>query len=328
MGHYVPCSPIAVLPFMTGKGLLRAHIVSISHKSGVAEQLLINMGSPVLAAPLIPAVGIRGSGALDVLHLDIGNSATLRELINSLQFQVSSDCPPQANNANDPCDSLGTTSSLSATQHIQHMHTPNQTSDGMCHTESDNPLPVKVVAVSMGNPHCVVFLSLQSFGNGHSLSTFPVAALGKILENSPHFPRRTNVEFVRVVSPTEVEQRTWERGVGETFACGTGACAVCVAGSLLGLLDTTRGVTVRLKGGSLFIRWPFSSLQCDAPPIASSTDDVTTHETDSKSCSAAIQHKSESVSDSFATGDVLMTGPARSVYEGTLCSEFVEFISP
>ena len=100
-------------------------------------------------------------------------------------------------------------------------------------------------AVSMGNPHCVLFVE--------DPERFPVETVGRVIENLPMFPNRTNVEFVKVVSRTEVVQRTWERGSGETFACGTGACAVMVAGRLNGLLDAK--ATIHLKGGDLLVEW-------------------------------------------------------------------------
>jgi diaminopimelate epimerase len=103
----------------------------------------------------------------------------------------------------------------------------------------------QVTAVSMGNPHCVHFTQ--------DVERFPVETVGRAIENSPVFPNRTNVEFVKVVSRTEVVQRTWERGSGETFACGTGACGVVVAGRLNGLLDAR--VTVHLRGGDLLVEW-------------------------------------------------------------------------
>jgi diaminopimelate epimerase len=114
----------------------------------------------------------------------------------------------------------------------------------------DEPLRVldrtlEVTCLSMGNPHCVTFVG--------SVETFPVARYGPAIENHPAFPRRTNAEFVEVRSRTEVVQRTWERGAGETWACGTGASAVCVAGVLTGRTD--RKVTVHLRGGALTIEW-------------------------------------------------------------------------
>ncbi len=105
---------------------------------------------------------------------------------------------------------------------------------------------LKVTCVSMGNPHCVTFVD--------ELSDDWVLGVGPSVENDAHFPNRINAEFVEVVSPTEVKMRVWERGSGETLACGTGACAVCVAGVLSG--RTERTITVHLLGGDLTISWP------------------------------------------------------------------------
>jgi diaminopimelate epimerase len=105
---------------------------------------------------------------------------------------------------------------------------------------------LRVTGVSMGNPHAVTYVD--------DVAGYPVAEVGPRVENHPSFPRRTNVEFVQVISPKEVRQRTWERGSGETHACGTGACAVAVAGVLTG--RTGRDLAVHLLGGDLRIRWP------------------------------------------------------------------------
>ena len=104
---------------------------------------------------------------------------------------------------------------------------------------------LRVTCVSMGNPHCVTFVS--------DVDAAPVTGLGPQVEHHPAFPNRVNVEFVEVLSRTEARQRTWERGSGETFACGTGACAVAVAGRLNGLFDDA--VTLHLLGGDLDVRW-------------------------------------------------------------------------
>ncbi len=103
----------------------------------------------------------------------------------------------------------------------------------------------QVTGVSMGNPHCVIFVD--------AITDHLVHQIGPQIETHPLFPRRTNVEFVRVQSPTEVEMRVWERGSGETLACGTGACAVCVAGVLTD--RTRREVTVHLRGGDLRLEY-------------------------------------------------------------------------
>jgi diaminopimelate epimerase len=102
-----------------------------------------------------------------------------------------------------------------------------------------------VTCVSMGNPHCVTFVE--------RVKEFPVERYGPLIERHESFPRRTNVEFVEVVSRGEVVQRTWERGAGETWACGTGASAVCVAGVLSHRTD--RSVLVHLRGGDLHLSY-------------------------------------------------------------------------
>ena len=102
-----------------------------------------------------------------------------------------------------------------------------------------------VTCVSMGNPHTVVFVE--------ELHRVDLVAVGPLIEHAPEFPGRTNVHFARVDSPDHVTVRTWERGSGATRACGTGACAVCVAGALTG--RTQRRVTVELPGGNLEIDW-------------------------------------------------------------------------
>ena len=104
---------------------------------------------------------------------------------------------------------------------------------------------LSVTCVSMGNPHCVVFLDRVT--DAHVLE------LGPQIECDPRFPARVNVEFVEVESPRVVRQRTWERGSGETWACGTGTSAVCVAGVLSG--RTERRVLNHLLGGDLELEW-------------------------------------------------------------------------
>ncbi len=102
-----------------------------------------------------------------------------------------------------------------------------------------------VTCLSMGNPHCVIFVD--------DVDGFNLAKYGPSLENHSFFPRRTNVEFVEVLSKRRIKMRVWERGAGETLACGTGASASAVAARLKGL--TNRSVGVLLKGGRLKIEW-------------------------------------------------------------------------
>ena len=103
----------------------------------------------------------------------------------------------------------------------------------------------KITCVSMGNPHCVIFVD--------DLSKINLEQLGKKFEHNKIFPRRTNTEFVEVLSRTELRMRVWERGSGITLACGTGTCATVVAANLNGLAEKT--ATVHLDGGDLKIEW-------------------------------------------------------------------------
>ncbi len=104
---------------------------------------------------------------------------------------------------------------------------------------------LKGTPVGMGNPHFVVFVD--------DVDRYPVHEIGALLESHPAFPKRVNVEFVQVLGPGHLRQRTWERGSGETWACGTGASAVCVASRLRGL--TTGDVEIDLLGGRLSLSW-------------------------------------------------------------------------
>lgn len=125
----------------------------------------------------------------------------------------------------------------------------------------------RVTAVSMGNPHAVIYAD--------ALTDDLVLGCGPLLESHDLFPRRTNVEFIKVLSESEIQMRVYERGCGETQACGTGACAAAVSGILNGLHGNE--VTVHLPGGDLHITW-----------------------------------------DGDRTHPVYMTGPARTVFSGTV----------
>jgi diaminopimelate epimerase len=106
----------------------------------------------------------------------------------------------------------------------------------------------RVTAVSMGNPHAVVWLDGDT-----SIGDAPVATVGPLIESDPRFPAKTNVEFALRLSANRIALRVWERGVGETLACGTGACATLVA-SVLGC-RTGRRATIQLPGGELDVEW-------------------------------------------------------------------------
>jgi diaminopimelate epimerase len=108
-----------------------------------------------------------------------------------------------------------------------------------------NDYTFQATCVSMGNPHCILFVE--------QASDDLVLNLGPKIEQLACFPAKVNVEFIEIISPTEVRQRTWERGSGETWACGTGASAVCVAGVLAG--RTERKILNHLLGGDLELEW-------------------------------------------------------------------------
>ena len=115
----------------------------------------------------------------------------------------------------------------------------------------DEPITVdgqeyRMTCVSMGNPHAVVFID-------QDVKEFPLETVGVKFENHERFPKRVNTEFVNVLDRHTAQMRVWERGSGETLACGTGACAVAVACALNGLTEDE--VTVKLLGGDLQIKW-------------------------------------------------------------------------
>jgi diaminopimelate epimerase len=106
-------------------------------------------------------------------------------------------------------------------------------------------LQYRITCVSMGNPHAVIFTK--------NIDKLNLPKIGPIIENSSIFPKKTNVEFIDILSTDRIKMRVWERGSGETLACGTGACASVVAGILNGFTD--RKTTVELLGGELIIEW-------------------------------------------------------------------------
>ena len=110
-----------------------------------------------------------------------------------------------------------------------------------------NDICYRMTAVSMGNPHSVIFCGEVAF--------LPLAEMGPDFENLPIFPERVNTEFVRVIDQKMLEMRVWERGSGETLACGTGACASAVAAVLNGYCKQGEEITVKLLGGELKITY-------------------------------------------------------------------------
>ena len=126
----------------------------------------------------------------------------------------------------------------------------------------DQPLevdgtPWKVTAVSMGNPHCVTFVD--------DVDSLDLEKIGPAFENHPAFPDRVNTEFVRVIDEHTLQMRVWERGSGETWACGTGACATVVAACLNGYCKKGEDITVHLRGGDLVIRYTDKTVMMTGP---------------------------------------------------------------
>ena len=107
--------------------------------------------------------------------------------------------------------------------------------------------PYRITCVDMGNPHCVVFCD--------RVDAVDIDFIGPRFEHAPYFPERVNTEFIRVVNPSTIKMRVWERGSGETMACGTGACAAVVAAVANGLCEKGRDITVRVKGGELIVHY-------------------------------------------------------------------------
>lgn len=111
----------------------------------------------------------------------------------------------------------------------------------------------QMTCVSMGNPHAVVFINDILNEKKLDINDFDIEAVGPYFENHARFPERTNTEFVRVIDRNNVQMRVWERGTGETLACGTGCCATTVACVLNGMTDTR--VNVRVIGGEILCEW-------------------------------------------------------------------------
>ncbi len=127
-------------------------------------------------------------------------------------------------------------------------HVPVKSSDPakkIAEEETVGGVTYRITGVSMGNPHGVIFTD--------EITDAKVLGEGPRLEVADIFPKKANIEFARVIDRNNIEMRVWERGTGETFACGTGACATAVAGVLNGLTD--RDVTIHLRGGDLHVLW-------------------------------------------------------------------------
>jgi len=130
-------------------------------------------------------------------------------------------------------------------------------------TRAESPI-ISAAVVSMGNPHAVQVVD--------NIDTAPVATQGPLIEHHPRFPQRVNAGFMQVVSRSHIRLRVFERGAGETLACGTGACAAVVAGIRLGLLDAR--VDVATHGGTLTIEWAGETVRMTGPAVTVFQGDI------------------------------------------------------
>lgn len=132
------------------------------------------------------------------------------------------------------------------------------------HPFSVNGSEIPLTCVSMGNPHAVTFVD--------SVADYPLDDIGPLIEHHPAFPRRTNFEIVEVIDAAHLRMRVWERGVGETMACGTGACAAAVASQLV--RETASSVAIDLPGGRVLVDWaPGRSVIMTGPAETAFTGD-------------------------------------------------------
>jgi diaminopimelate epimerase len=125
--------------------------------------------------------------------------------------------------------------------------------------------------VSMGNPHCVVFAEPKTFADPDELN---LEKIGPLFEKNVLFPNRINTEFIQVVGRNHLKMRVWERGSGETWACGTGACASAVAAVLNGFADKNTPVLINLKGGDLKITYTDETVIMEGPATLAFTGEV------------------------------------------------------
>lgn len=131
---------------------------------------------------------------------------------------------------------------------------------------SVNGVGYSITCVSMGNPHCVVF--------GGDPDEIELEKIGPKFENDPIFPERVNTEFAQIIDERTIKMRVWERGSGETLACGTGACATAVAAVLCGYCKKGEDITLKLRGGELIINYTDERVLMTGPAAVSFTGEV------------------------------------------------------
>ena len=188
-------------------------------QNGKVTSVTVDMGAPYFEPEKLPT--LLEARALSPLNLVAGSNA------EEVKRAVSAGLLPETAIVNAP------------------LSLDEQAENGGSGAESESALSYRVTCVGVGNPHCVVF--------SHFVDKEPLAEIGPKFEHHKMFPERTNTEFVRVVGPNELKMRTWERGNGETLACGTGACAAAVAAVLNGYSPLGEDITVRVRGGTLHV---------------------------------------------------------------------------
>jgi diaminopimelate epimerase len=237
VAKYVHDHGLAVKPRLTietGRGVLA---LDLEIRNGKVERVTVDMGAPILEAEKIPTT-LPGPRVVDYVSTSVdagvkceacGSAMRLREGVQGWFLGCST--YPRCHHTAPLPPAL--------------KERVNRESPPDLPWEEGGRFDPAVTCVSMGNPHAVFY--------GQDVSRIPLELLGPEIENAPVFPRRINVHFVQVHSPEEATMRTWERGSGVTLACGTGACAVCVAGVLTG--RTGRRLLAHLPGGDLELHW-------------------------------------------------------------------------
>lgn len=215
--------------FVREQGLTAKDAVKVKTQGGVIElrmqpdgRVTVNMGAPVFELARIP---FDPTGLVLREAQSVGIPASAENRLQTLDATLVCDTSPSASAADVwPQWPLAL---------------------GVSGRELQVQAPVQVAVVSMGNPHAVQIVA--------DVDTAPVLETGGLIEHHPAFPKRVNAGFMQIVSRSQIRLRVYERGAGETLACGTGACAAVVAGIRLGLLDSR--VDVLTRGGQLTIEW-------------------------------------------------------------------------
>jgi diaminopimelate epimerase len=213
----------AFYKYLRDTGHTKADEIGVETLGGVVRprwagpgQVTVDMGLPILAPAKIPTTLASGDGPVLDVPIEL----------------------PSADGVTAAGGGFGATAAGSGAEALAAAGADTSLWPG-------GPSRLLASSVSMGNPHCVIEVE--------DVDAVPLAAIGPLLEHHPAFPNRVNVELIEIVSRDRIRQRTWERGTGETLACGSGACAVAVSAMLRGVVD--REVTVELRGGELRIAW-------------------------------------------------------------------------